>query len=49
MEEVEQRLFAAKSWRAPGDDGLPTIVWKQIWPAVKERVLVLFQTSLNLG
>jgi hypothetical protein len=25
------------------------VVWKQIWPVVKERVLLLFQTSLTEG
>jgi hypothetical protein len=49
MEEVEQKVLTAKSWKAPGDDGLPAIVWKQIWPVVKERVLALFQTSLDEG
>ena len=49
MEEVEQRIFAANSWKAAGDDGLPAEVWKQTWPVVKERVLLLFQSSLEEG
>jgi hypothetical protein len=49
IEEVERRIFAAKSWKAPGDDGLPAMVWKQVWPVVKDRVLLLFQTSLDEG
>lgn len=48
-EEIERRVFAAKSWKAPGDDGLPAEVWKQVWRVVKERVLRLFQTSLEEG
>lgn len=49
IEEVKDKVFAAKSWKAPGDDGLPAEVWKQTWPAVKDRVLSLFQTSLDSG
>ena len=49
MEEVERKVFAPSSWKAPGGDGLPAMVWKQLWPAVKEKVLYLFQTSLATG
>jgi hypothetical protein len=49
IEEVERRIFAAKSWKAPGDDGLPAIVWKQVWPVVKERVLRQLQSFYDFG
>ncbi|KAF5255486.1 hypothetical protein FOXYS1_14104, partial [Fusarium oxysporum] len=32
-----------------GEDGLPAIVWKQIWPSVKHDVLAIFQASLKEG
>ncbi|RKL00430.1 hypothetical protein BFJ70_g17447, partial [Fusarium oxysporum] len=49
LEEVERQLWATKSWKAPGEDGLPAIVWKQVWPSVKHDVLDIFQASLEEG
>ena len=49
LEEVERQLHAAKSWKAAGDDGLPVIVWKQVWSVVKDHVLALFRQSLEEG
>ncbi|KAI7764320.1 hypothetical protein LZL87_014170 [Fusarium oxysporum] len=49
LEEVERRLWETKSWKEPGKDGLPAIVWKQVWPSVKHDVLEIFQASLEEG
>ncbi|EAQ84319.1 hypothetical protein CHGG_10723 [Chaetomium globosum CBS 148.51] len=49
MEEIEQKVLSAKPWKAPGEDGLPAMVWRQLWPVVKDRVLHLFRTSLRDG
>jgi hypothetical protein len=49
LEEVEEKVMAAKAWKAPGEDGLPAMVWKQLWPVVGDWVLHLFRTSLRDG
>jgi hypothetical protein len=47
MEEIERKVFEAQPWKAPGEDGLPAMVWRQLWPVVKERVFRIFQTALQ--
>ncbi|OAQ57410.1 reverse transcriptase [Pochonia chlamydosporia 170] len=37
------------AWKAPGEDGLPVIVWKKVWPVVKYGVLALFRALLEEG
>ena len=34
MEEIRYKLFTAKQWTAPGRDGLPSVVWRKLWPSV---------------
>jgi hypothetical protein len=49
LEEIEEKVMAAKPWKAPGDDGLPAMVWRRLWPVVKYRVLALFDASIRDG
>jgi hypothetical protein len=49
LEEIEVQVMAAKPWKAPGDDGVPAMVWRRLWPVVKYRVLTLFGASLRDG
>jgi hypothetical protein len=49
LEEIEEKVMAAKPWKAPGEDGLPAMVWRRLWPVVKYRVLALFDASLRDG
>ncbi|KJZ71567.1 hypothetical protein HIM_09036 [Hirsutella minnesotensis 3608] len=49
LQEIEEKVMAAKSWKAPGEDGLPAIVWKKLWHVVKHRVWTLFDSSLREG
>ncbi|PHH92210.1 hypothetical protein CDD83_8410 [Cordyceps sp. RAO-2017] len=49
LEEIEEKVMAAKPWKAPGEDGLPAIVWRRLWHVVKYRVWTLFDASLRDG
>ncbi|KAM4062544.1 reverse transcriptase (RNA-dependent DNA polymerase) [Hirsutella rhossiliensis] len=39
LQEIEEKVMAAKPWKAPGEDGLPAIVWKKLWHVVKHRII----------
>ncbi|EED12717.1 reverse transcriptase, putative [Talaromyces stipitatus ATCC 10500] len=41
MEEIERKVFEAKPWKAPGEDGLLAMMWRQLWLVVKERIIPL--------
>ena len=45
--EVDRKVFKARAGKAAAEDGLPAIVWKETWPAVRDHVLSIFQTSLD--
>jgi hypothetical protein len=42
--EIEMALMRMASWKAPGPDGLPVVVWQQMWPTVKQWVVELFSS-----
>ncbi|KAJ5091031.1 hypothetical protein N7532_009715 [Penicillium argentinense] len=47
--EIEVALKRMASWKAPGPNALPVVVWQQIWPTVKQWVVEIFQASLRLS
>ena len=47
--EIEAALMKMASWKAPGPDGLPVVMWQQVWPTVKHWVVEIFQASLRLS
>ncbi|KAJ5215604.1 reverse transcriptase [Penicillium cinerascens] len=47
--EVEAALMKMAPWKAPGPDGLPAVVWQQIWSTVKHWVTEILQASLRFA
>jgi ribonuclease HI len=47
--EIQRSLKTAKGSTAPGEDGLPTLVWKHLWKSLKEITTGIFTASINLG
>jgi ribonuclease HI len=47
--EITKALKAAKKRTAPGEDGLPTLVWSHLWPYVSSTVTRIFTASIDLG
>jgi ribonuclease HI len=47
--EVHRCLKAAKSSTAPGEDGLPTLVWKHLWKYLGKLITRIFTASVDLG
>ena len=48
-EEVASALHKAKKNTAPGQDGLPTVIWQELWPYVSTRIAQVFSASVSLG
>jgi hypothetical protein len=49
MTEVERAIHHASSWKAPGTDGMPAVVWQKLWAVVKEVIFRIFHRSLTTG
>ena len=48
-EEIRRALFMSHPHKAPGLDGLPTAVWRELWPIVHSQIHHLFSQSLSTG
>jgi len=48
-DEIKKAVFSSSPHKAPGPDGLPAIVWQQLWPVLKQKITNLFQRSINAG
>lgn len=47
--EIQRSLKSAKGSTAPGEDGVPTLVWKQLWGYLKHYITGIFTASISLG
>src|ERR1700712_2277321 len=47
--EIERALKAARGNTAPGEDNLPTLVWKNTWKYISQEITKIFTASINLG
>jgi Endonuclease-reverse transcriptase/Reverse transcriptase (RNA-dependent DNA polymerase) len=47
--EVQKALRVAKGTTAPGEDGIPTLVWKQLWKYIGKKITNIFTASIELG
>ena len=46
-EDVRRAVLAASPLKAPGMDGIPVLVWQELWPVLQDQLLELFQNSLD--
>ncbi|KAK9594981.1 hypothetical protein V6Z93_010714 [Aspergillus fumigatus] len=48
-EEIYRSLKAAKGTTAPGEDGIPTLVWKHLWKYLQTAITHIFAKSVELA
>ena len=47
--EIQKALKAAKGTTVPGEDGIPTLVWKRLWKYIGKVITHIFTASIQLG
>lgn len=47
--EVKAAVFRASPDKAPGRDGMPARVWRELWPVLGDEIALLFARSLETG
>ena len=47
LEEVRRAVLGAQPHKAPGEDGIPAIAWRELWPVVGRYIFRLFKASLR--
>ena len=48
-DEVETAVFRASPNKAPGRDGIPARVWRELWPVLGDGITTLFARSIEAG
>ena len=48
-DEVKNAVFRASPNKAPGRDGPPARVWRELWPVLGDEITQLFARSLKTG
>ena len=49
QEEIRRALYMSHPHKAAGLDGLPTVVWRELWPVLHAQIQNLFSLPLSTG
>lgn len=49
IEIITQAVFSTSPLKSPSPDAIPALVWKKAWPAIKDVVVWLLTSSIELG
>jgi len=45
--ETKRALWPANQDKAPGPDGLPMSVWREVWPVLRDEIMAIMSVSLQ--